>query len=167
MAIQKSHQEFNNIPIKRQLILMAENIRTPENMGMIFRVGEAFGVEQIIFTGTHGIDLSTKAKRASRSTYQRIQFSFEINTLDSIIKLQNQGYFIIALEITKDSKPIQGFKFSEYSKIALIVGSERNGISEEALKRSQQTVHIPLYGHNSSINVVSALSIALQEITRA
>lgn len=166
MSIQQSHEQFEGAPVRRKIILVAENIRTPENMGMIFRVAEAFGVEMIIFSGSHGIELSTKAKRASRSTYQRIQYSFEENTLESLSKLQEQNYFTIALEITNESTPIQQYNFADHSRIALIIGSERKGVSDEALKIIDKAVHIPLYGRNSSINVVSALSIALQEITR-
>ncbi len=167
MAIQQTHHEFKGAPVKQEIVLVAENIRTPENMGMIFRVAEAFGVLRIIFTGSHGIELSTKAKRTSRSTYQRISYSFEENTINGLLSLQKEGFFNIALEITNNSQSIQNFRFSDYNKIALVIGSERKGISETALEIIPEAVHIPLYGENSSINVVSALSIALQEITRA
>ncbi len=166
MSNQLSHKDFKVTQVKKPIILVAENIRTPENMGMIFRVAEAFGVIEIIFTGIHGIELSTKAKRASRSTYQRIKYSFNESSVDCLLNLHSQGFSSIALEITEESNPIQNFDFSEFDNIALIIGSERQGISEESLEIVSKAVHIPLYGANSSINVVSALAIALQEITR-
>lgn len=166
MTLQKSHQEVENSSSINNIILIAENLRTPENVGMVLRIAEAFAVKKIYFTGPHAIELTTKVKRASRNTYKKIDFSFQENTLEVLEEVSKQQYEMIALEITKDSLPIKEFPFANFPKVALVIGSERNGIAETSLAVIPHSVHIPLFGKNSSINVVSALSIALYEIVR-
>ncbi|MBK6266687.1 TrmH family RNA methyltransferase [Marivirga sp. S37H4] len=164
--LQKQHQDVVNSEHNKPLVIIAENLRTPENVGMVLRVAEAFAVKKVYFTGPHGIDLTTKVKRASRNTYQKIDFSFSESTLIVLEDLIKQQYEVVALEITKESIPVQEFSFADYAKVALVIGSERKGISEASLLEIPHSVHISLFGNNSSINVVSALSIALYEILR-
>ncbi len=166
MALQKSHEEVKNSQSKRDIILVAENLRTPENVGMVLRVAEAFGIKKVYFTGTYSIQLTTKVKRASRNTYQLTDHSFNENTLEVLEDLKKLQYDLVALEITNKSIPIRDFLFENYSRLAIVIGSERNGISEDSLSVISDAVHIPLYGENSSINVVNALSIALYEIVK-
>jgi tRNA G18 (ribose-2'-O)-methylase SpoU len=165
VEIQQSHHEFKSVPIEHKIVLIAENIRTPENVGMMMRLSEAFGVEKIYFVGDHAVELTTKVKRASRNTYKTMDYEFGLNGLKILESLMSSGYHSIALEITDRSKPIQNFQSEKYKKMVLIVGSERQGISEGMLKISQSHFHIPMYGKNSSINVVNALSIGLFKLT--
>ncbi|WP_296620073.1 TrmH family RNA methyltransferase [Marivirga sp.] len=165
MEIQLSHHEFNSASIEHQIVLIAENIRTPENVGMIMRLSEAFGVEKIYFVGDHTVELTTKVKRASRNTYKTMHYEFNLDGIKEIEKLKNSGYHAIALEITNRSIPIQNFNADQYKKMVLIVGSERQGISEEMLQLCQSHYHIPMFGENSSINVVNALAIGLYKVT--
>lgn len=165
-SAQKQHQEVENSKHYQSIVIIAENIRTPENLGMIMRLAEAFAVKEIFFTGTFGVDLTTKVKRASRNTYQKVKFSFLEDPLQAVEEVRADQYQLLALEITKESRPIQAVDFKKISRLALVIGSERNGISDALLSEIPDAVHIPLYGENSSINVVTALAIALQEIVR-
>lgn len=165
--IQKDHEHIKNAKHDLQLILIAENIRTPENAGMIMRLSEAFGVEKIYFVGEYSIDLTTKVKRASRNTYKTMDYDFKADGIKQIEKLMKSGYHSIALEITESSKPIQNLRMGDQKKIVLIVGSERQGISEYLLNLCKSHYHIPMFGDNSSINVVNALSIGLFKIIEA
>lgn len=163
--IQLDHNDIRNIDQSVSIFLIAENIRTPENVGMIMRLSEAFGVKKIYFVGEHSIDLTNKVKRASRNTFKTVTYEFMPNVKEKIEMLINSGYHSVALEITKRSKPIQNFKSGQDKKIILAVGSERTGISEELLLLCKSHYHIQMFGENSSINVVNALSIALYKIT--
>jgi tRNA G18 (ribose-2'-O)-methylase SpoU len=163
--IQKEHQHIQNAKHNLQIVLIAENIRTPENVGMMMRLSDAFGVAKIYFVGKHELELTTKIKRASRNTYKTMNYTFERDGKEQIKKLAEEGYQSISLEITEKSEPIQNIKLHPHKKILLVVGSERKGVSEELLQLCQYHYHIPMYGNNSSINVVNALSIGLYKIT--
>ena len=88
------------------------------------------------------------------------------NTLNEVKILKAKGYFIIALEITSNSEPINTFKTPLQQPIALIVGDENFGISEDVLNLSDVVIHINMFGQNSSMNVVQATTIAFYEITK-
>lgn len=163
--IQKEHERIQNDRHQLQIVVMAENIRTPENAGMIMRLSEAFGVEKIYFVGKHAIDLTTKVKRASRNTYKTIEYEFVNDGKSEISLYKNAGYQPIAIEITEKSRPIYNLAVGPFNKILLVVGSERQGITEGLLNLCQYHYHIPMFGQNSSINVVNALAIGLFKVT--
>lgn len=71
----------------------------------------------------------------------------------------------MALEITSGSVDVRRV-ISSAAPIVLIVGGENKGVSQGLLDESEQTVHIPMMGHNSSMNVVVACAIAVFEITK-
>ncbi len=81
-------------------------------------------------------------------------------------ELQNKDHCIISLEITESSVPIHSIHFPKEKPILLVAGDENFGVSEAILELSHQIVHIPMYGQNSSMNVVQATNIALYEITK-
>ncbi|MBT8272108.1 MAG: TrmH family RNA methyltransferase, partial [Bacteroidia bacterium] len=124
-----------------------------------------FGVEKLIISGFLP-PLGRKAKRASRSTENSVDHEFCENGLARIKDLLQEGYQAISLELTTGSSPIHKTKFNFDRPIALIIGDERHGISDELLELSGQVVHIEMFGQNSSMNVVQAANIALYEITR-
>lgn len=83
--IQKEHENIENNKHNLQIVLIAENIRTPENAGMIMRLSEAFGVNKIYFAGEHSIDLTTKVKRASRNTYKNMNYEFLVDVKSHLL----------------------------------------------------------------------------------
>ena len=165
--IQKEHSHIQNGRHDLEIVLIAENIRTPENVGMIMRLSDAFGVAKIYFIGDHAIDLTTKVKRASRNTFKTLDYEFGGEGLSQIQELTKSGYQAIALEITDRSKLIQNLNSNGLDKVVLVIGSERQGVSEHLLKLCKNHYHIPMYGENSSINVVNALSIGLYKLTES
>jgi len=95
-----------------------------------------------------------------------VDFKIEPSALNVVERLKNDGYLILALEITSKSKPIHTLAFSKEKPIALVVGDENFGVSERILQLSQTVIHIDMFGQNSSMNVVQATNIALYEITK-
>jgi tRNA G18 (ribose-2'-O)-methylase SpoU len=165
--IQKEHEHIKNAKHDLQIVVIAENIRTPENVGMIMRLSEAFGVEKIYFAGNEITELTTKVKRASRNTYRSMNYKFVVDGLNEIHKLKNAGFRSIALEITENSHNLQNFTADAHDRIVLVVGSERQGVSDKLLQMCEMHYHIPMFGINSSINVVNALAIGLFKLTES
>ena len=152
--------------IKNKIILVTNQVIRPANVGSLFRVADAFGVEKLILGGTK-IELNRKVWNTSRATEKVVDFEQAENTKKIIGNLKQQGYKVICLEITKNSKAISEIELEKNQKIVLVVGSERNGIENEILKCANSIYHIPMFGQNSSMNVAQATSIALYEITNS
>ncbi len=147
------------------IVLVCDHISFQENIGSLFRISEAFGVEKIIFVGKD-IPLNLrKINKTSRNTHLNVPYSIIEQTEQLIAYLCNNNYEIISLEITDCSKSIKEIVIPFSKKIALIIGNEKNGICDGLLAASNQIVHITMYGKNSSMNVVQATSIALYQIT--
>lgn len=161
---QLTHVEVNNKKASKEIMVIAENIRTPENVGMLLRISEAFGVHDVIIIGNSPNIENKKVLRTARNTEKVLNIQF-FDTIDKVIpKLKKEKFNLIGLELTDKSKSISEQLFNQH-KIALFVGAERFGLSDEILTQLDSIVHIDLFGKNSSINVVNALAIALYKIT--
>lgn len=145
--------------------VICDNVTNAPNLGSLFRICDAFGVAQIIFCGEF-IPLGRKMTKTSRSTEKIVNYSIQGNILDTVQKLKSENNYLVALEIVSKSESIQNFEFPTNRSITLIVGDENHGISEAILNMCDVIVHIPMYGRNSSMNVVQATNIALYEITK-
>jgi tRNA G18 (ribose-2'-O)-methylase SpoU len=147
------------------ITLVCDHIYFQQNLGSLFRIGEAFGIEKIIFIGKDIPLTPRKINKTSRSTHLQIPHSIVEETTEAIALLQKEEYHIIALEITSTSSPIQQLSVPKNKKIALLIGNEIEGVSASLLAIANQIRHIPMYGNNSSMNVVQATNIALYEIS--
>lgn len=163
MSLQLNHEQKRFSEKKFPITLICDRIYFQDNIGSIFRISEAFGIEKIIFIGENLPLNPRKINRTSRSTH--LMIPYEIIENENSITSHLYDYEIIALEITSNSQAIQNIHLSD-KKIALLIGNEISGISENLLKIANQTVHIEMFGKNSSMNVVQATGIALFEITK-
>jgi tRNA G18 (ribose-2'-O)-methylase SpoU len=150
---------------KFPITIVCDNITNAPNLGSLFRIADAFGVEKLIFCG-ESILLGRKITKTSRATEKVVSYEFQKNVSEAVNTLKASDYSIISLEITTNSKPIHLQKFETNKPIALIVGDENFGVSEDILSISDTIVHINMFGQNSSMNVVQATNIALYEITK-
>lgn len=124
------------------------------------------GVQHLYLTGQSPTPPGRKISKTARSADKRVPYSHQLDTAALIDSLRAEAYTIIGLEITNQSKDIRTFDFQSIDKIAFIVGAENFGISENTLNRLDWAVQIPMYGNISSMNVATALSIGLYEITK-
>ena len=150
---------------KFPITVVCDEVYFQQNIGSIFRICDAFGVESIIFTGEHFILSERKVNKTSRNTHKTVLFEVIKDKNEVIRKLQENDFQIMALEITDSSTPIDKIEITN-KPIILIIGSEIYGISKELLALANITTHIPMFGKNSSMNVANSLSISLYEITK-
>jgi tRNA G18 (ribose-2'-O)-methylase SpoU len=149
---------------KFPITVVCDEVYFQQNIGSIFRVCEAFGVEKIIFAGENFNFSERKINKTSRNTHKIVPYEIYLNKEELLSYLHNLNAEIIALEITSESKSIESIQCNS-KPIILIIGSEIYGISKELLETCNQSVHIQMFGKNSSMNVVQSLAIALHEIT--
>jgi len=163
--LQLTHYNTNFSKQTFPIVLVCDNVTNAPNIGSLFRIADAFGVEKLILCGDH-IPLGRKMTKTSRATEKVIDYEIHKSASKVVEDLKHNEYLIISLEITTDSKPIHTFQFSSKKPIALIIGDENFGVSEAILKMSETIIHINMFGQNSSMNVVQATNIALYEITK-
>jgi len=164
--IQLEHNEFQRKPIKLPLCILANDIDVPMNIGSIFRIADALGVQKIFLTGSSSVPPNRKIKKTSRSTEKSVEYEYKENALEVVEQLKQSGYLIVSLEITASSIDIMEFTAKKVDKMCLIVGAENAGVSQDLLDISDHTIHIPMFGQNSSMNVATACAIATFEFAR-
>jgi len=168
--IQLTHSEHQAVDTKFPLTVVANDLNSPLNVGSLFRLSDALGIEKLYLCGDTPTPPNAKIKKTSRSTEKQVDYEYLPDAENIVSELKAAGSLIISLEITTASISISSDVFHTALKnrqpVCLILGSEKTGVSEALLSLSDITVHIPMYGNNSSMNVISAASIACFEIIR-
>jgi len=157
-----------NTNFKEQIFpitLICDNVTSAPNIGSLFRIADAFGIEKLILCGDD-ISLGRKMAKTSRATEKVVNYEVNRDASEVIQDLKSKNYQIISLEITNSSQAVHNVQFSTNKPIALIIGDENFGVSEHILNLSDAIIHIEMFGQNSSMNVVQATNIALYEITK-
>ena len=160
---QLTHYDIENNQKQFPVTIVCDAIRTPENIGMCFRISESFGVQKIFFHENSPSTENRIVKKTARNTVNQIEHEVYTDFNETINQLKAEGNTIIGIEITDKSINIQDFNFQNHEKIVLLLGSERNGI--ENVDLLDHTIAIPMFGRNSSMNVIHSLAITLYEVT--
>ena len=168
--IQLTHADYKPSGMKFPLSIIANDISSTTNVGSLFRLCDALGVEKLYLCGDTAVPPNSKISKTSRSTEKYVNYESGLNAETLVKKLKESGSLIISLEITSSSLAINSDQFakniSKKSPVCLVLGSENAGVSKSLLSLSDISAHIPMYGNNSSMNVISAASIACFEIIR-
>ena len=148
---------------KFPIVLLTDHVVRPANVGGLFRIADAFGVQKLILGGT--MELNRKVWNTSRATEKVVEYEQKGDLRPTLGQLRKEGYVLVGLEITDSSTAIASIALKKEQKIALVIGAERHGINEAVLKALDFCCHVEMYGQNSSMNVVQATSIALYTLT--
>ena len=144
-------------------ILILDRITDVRNFGSIARTAECAGVHAIIIPSRGHALINSDAVKTSAGALNTIPVCREDNLKDTIDFLKNSGLRIIAA--TEKAK--NNYTEVEMSgPIALIMGSEEDGVSPAYLKMCDETIRIPLFGDIASLNVSVATGVILYEIIR-
>lgn len=158
------------------IIVIADNIRSLDNVGLLFRLCELARVEMLVLGGYTGYpqaqeDVRPKniikrhASRIAKTAVYSLPYQpwiHEENPADFIMEKKKQGYSVLALEQTKTSIPY--FRASYTLPTILIVGHERFGVQKELLELADAMIEIPILGIGNSHNVATATGIILSNI---
>ncbi len=149
----KSEENTAKRTVFEGLYLFAEDIRSPFNLGSIFRTAESFGIEKIFISE---YCVSPEHQRAQRSAMGCIEtIPWERRALKDL----PQDLPLLVLET--GGTAIDDFDFPK--KGILVIGSEELGVSPETLERADARLSIPMYGLKASLNVGVAFGICLQK----
>ena len=157
-----SHRGTGPLPLR----LLAHDVDIALNVGALFRLADALGVEHVHLTGSSPLPPDPKIRRTSRSAERHVAWSSDADPLAVVATLKSQGWRILSLELSSNSLPLHELALAPGDRVCLIVGAENAGVCQALLDVSDLTVHIPMRGHNSSMNVANACAIATYEIAR-
>jgi tRNA G18 (ribose-2'-O)-methylase SpoU len=151
---------------KKPIWLVLDNIRSLQNVGACFRTADAFGIEGLALCGFTGRPPHRDIHRSALGAEETVAWRGFETTVDALAALEAEGFAPIALEQTTERTILADLDRVAYPKIALVLGNELDGVSEEALALCKGSVEIPQEGTKHSLNVSVAAGIALYSLTR-
>jgi tRNA G18 (ribose-2'-O)-methylase SpoU len=147
----------------RRVVVM-EGVNNPDNVGGIFRSAAAFGVDAVVLGPACSDPLYRKSVRTSMAATLAIPFADAGTWPGAIRALREHGLCVLGLTPSADATPLDALP-RDLDRVALLVGTEGNGLTREAMDAADELVRIPMRGVADSLNVTVAASIALYHFT--
>ena len=151
--------------VKTPITIVLDNVRSALNVGSVFRTSDAFLIENIILCGITSTPPNKEIRKAALGASDSVNWQFEENTIDAVTKLKTDGYHIIGIEQADKSSKLNNFTLSS-KPIAIIMGNEVNGISQEVIDICDEVLEIPQFGTKHSLNISITTGIIIWELWR-
>lgn len=150
-------------------IAVLENVVNPTNVGAIFRSAAALGIDAVLLTAGCSDPLYRRAARVSMGTVFQVPWTF-LGTEDwadrTMEQLRDMGYRTAAMALKEDSLSPDARVLQEAEKLAIILGTEGEGLAADTIADCDYTVCIPMARGVDSLNVAAASAVAFWELCR-
>lgn len=143
----------------RELVIACAPLRSQVNLARIMRAAGCMGIERVVASGNAKVD-----RKIARDAADSIELSVHRSLPPVLANWKANGYRLVGLEQTTGSQSLFEFQFER--KTMLVVGNERQGLTEDVLKLLDSVVEIPVYGMPYSLNAATAASMAIYEYCR-
>ena len=130
------------------------------NIGAIFRSAAALGIDAVLLTRNSCDPLNRRAVRVSMGSVFLVPWTW----LDSYSTLRQLGFQTAAMALTDDSISIADERLSRVERLAIVMGTEGDGLPRETIADADYVVRIPMSHHVDSLNVAAAAAVAFWEL---
>ena len=148
---------------KTPITIVLDNVRSALNVGSVFRTSDAFLIENIILCGITATPPNKEIRKAALGASDSVNWEFEKNTVDAVTNLKNNGYHIMGIEQADKSSKLNDFTLPN-KPIAIIMGNEVKGVSQEVLDICDDVMEIPQFGTKHSLNIAVTTGIVIWEL---
>lgn len=149
-------------------IVILENVMNPTNVGAIFRSAAALNMDAVLLTAGCSNPLYRRAIRVSMGTVFQIPWTFfdeqEAWDEQGVKCLKDMGFKTVAMALRDDSVRIDDKELLQEEKLAIILGTEGDGLTAETIEGCDYTVRIPMAHGVDSLNVAAASAVAFYVI---
>ena len=146
---------------KAHTVVICEDIVDHTNVGAIFRAVAGMGADAVLITPRCADPLYRRSIRVSMGAVFSVPWTRTLDWSSTRDALHEFGFHIAALALTENSVPLAEFARQRPDKVALVLGTEGDGISAEAMTAADSVVRIPMRSGIDSLNVASASAVAL------
>ncbi len=146
---------------KTPLVLVLDNIRSGLNVGSAFRTSDGFGLEKIYLCGITATPPHKEILKTAIGASESVDWEYSETTLETILKLKEEGFTVVAIEQVDQRTWLQDFKIDFGKKYALVFGNEVDGVSEEILPHLDACIEIPQLGTKHSLNISVCVGIVV------
>ncbi len=165
--ISRNRSSLENLHLVKKLPVhvILNSIRSSYNVGSIFRTSDGAMIEKLYLCGYTPHPPKKEVLKTALGSQESVSWEFVKDAKQVVTELKAKGIKIYALELTESSIPHYTFQKSELP-IALLLGNEITGISQELLDLCDNSIEIPQYGIKQSLNVAVAYGVAIFDLRR-
>ncbi len=146
------------------IYIILDNVLDTYNIGSVFRLADAVAAKKLYLCGGTETPPNHRIRKASINTMEVVEWEYAESTVDLIkdLRLKIKDLQVVAVEQADGSVPYDQFDYQ--LPVALVVGHESDGVSEEVMKACDAVVELPMFGVNKSLNVMVSLGIVLYQV---
>lgn len=145
-------------------IAVLENVMNPTNIGAIFRSAAALGMDAVLLTSAGSDPLYRRASRVSMGNVFLIPWTYLPEEGDWTQLLRSFGFRTVAMALRDDSVQLDDPRLAAEEKLAIVMGTEGDGLASTTIASCDYTVKIPMYHGVDSLNVAAASAVAFYEL---
>ena len=158
----KPQQSISEICKDKSRIVILDKVMNPTNVGAIIRSAAALGMDAVLLTPGCSNPLYRRAARVSMGTVFQIDWAFLAD--DSLDDIKNLGFKTVAMALKDNSISIDDSRLAKEDKLAVIMGTEGDGLADITIDNCDYTVKIPMFHGVDSLNVAAASAVAFYEL---
>lgn len=147
-------------------IAVLENVVNPTNLGAIIRSAAALEIEAVLLTPACTDPLYRRAARVSMGTVFQVPWTYLDSDLTYIQTLRTWGFQTAAMALCDNTLSIDDLRLANIDRLAIVLGTEGDGLRPETIAASDFTVKIPMAAGVDSLNVAAASAVAFWQLGR-
>lgn len=144
-------------------VAVIDGVCDTTNIGAIFRSAAALGVDAVLLTPSSCDPLNRRSVRVSMGSVFLVKWAF---IDDPVSRLKNMGFKTVALALTDNSVSIDDACLAAEPKLAMILGTEGDGLSHDVIAKTDYTAKIPMSNNVDSLNVAAASAVAFWQLRK-
>ena len=154
--------EASEICKGKSRIVILDKVMNPTNVGAIIRSAAALGMDAVLLTPGCSDPLYRRAARVSMGTVFQIDWAFLHS--DNLDEIKALGFKTVAMALKDDSLSLDDSRLNKEEKLAVIMGTEGDGLADSTIADCDYTVKIPMYHGVDSLNVAAASAVAFYQL---
>lgn len=158
----KALPDIKEICKNKSRIVILDKVMNPTNVGAIIRSAAALGMDAVLLAPGCSDPLYRRAARVSMGTVFQIEWTFLPN--DSLDEIKALGFKTVAMALKDNSLSISDSRLTDENKLAVVMGTEGDGLSAETISDCDFTVKIPMHHGVDSLNVAAASAVAFYQL---
>ena len=173
MGLKKSMLELHRVGVeeykqvaKLPVTLVLDNVRSEMNVGSVFRTADAFLIERICLCGITPQPPKSEIHKTALGAEESVTWHYYPTTLDAVQELKAAGYLVCSIEQVHDSVSLADFAVDVNQPLAIVLGNEVKGVSQEVVDASDRCVEIPQEGTKHSLNISCCAAIVMWHVYR-
>ena len=153
----EEYKEVEKLPVT----VVLDNVRSEMNVGSVMRTADAFLIERIVLCGITPQPPKAEIHKTALGAEESVDWQYYSSTLDAVNDLKRDGYRICSIEQVHDSVSLECFAVEKGQKLAVVMGNEVKGVSQDVVDASDVCVEIPQHGTKHSLNISCCAAIVM------